>query len=670
MSKNVVLKSLVIDNFKGLRSFQAVFGKHNEVRGFNESGKTTTYDAFFWLLFGKNVEGVKDFPIKNTKDLSLNRLDHTVKAILDVDGEEITFARTYKEVWQKKRGEEKETFTGHTSLYFYNDVPLDLGAYNEKVSSIIGEEVFKLLTHIYYFPSLPWQAMRGALVNMASIRTDEEIAQGNEDFQRLIRALTGKNQEEYKKELAARLKRTKEEYEKIPIQINEALAAKVPVNELDDETRLQVIKSQIAELQSKKDSITESNKAVFDKINKENEELSGLKTKLSEAKSRRESGAGAARAKLESEYKTQRAVIEGQISAVEAEIKNTLDAISRAKEAISSKKENIAKRQEAKQELLDKWYALNAEKEPFIDENECACPTCKRRFPEADIKAKAEELLATWNTNKASSLKDIDARGNALKNEIILLEAELSKQNDLLAELEAKVNDQKSVLTQRQGELSAIRPAEVPDSELTTAPSEEEIRLQGLIDNFKITPTPKVDFTEIDKEIAELQRQNDDVVSSKANIEFNKKQDLRVEELKAKEKILAKEIASIEKTQFVMADFNKTKMDEVEKSVNSMFKETTFKMFEQQINGGEKETCILYYKGVPYSALNFAGKINCGIDIINTMVEHHKQTAPVFIDNVESVTRFIDIDPRLQTIKLIADKSIPEGKIIVNVITQ
>ena len=74
-------------------------------------------------------------------------------------------------------------------------------------------------------------------------------------------------------------------------------------------------------------------------------------------------------------------------------------------------------------------------------------------------------------------------------------------------------------------------------------------------------------------------------------------------------------------------------------------------MFEQQVNGGETETCqtLVNSNGsfVPFSDANNAAKINAGIDIINTLCKHYDVYAPVFIDNRESVTRLADSDSQI-----------------------
>lgn len=95
--------------------------------------------------------------------------------------------------------------------------------------------------------------------------------------------------------------------------------------------------------------------------------------------------------------------------------------------------------------------------------------------------------------------------------------------------------------------------------------------------------------------------------------------------------------ANVKKTQFVIENFNKLKIDTLEQKINSKFKFVNFKMFETQINGGEVECCDCLIYGVPFSDANTASKINAGLDIINTLCEFYQVTAPIFIDNRESI---------------------------------
>ena len=72
-SDNVKLNRLTLTNFKGIRSFTLEpQGEDVNIYGDNAVGKTTIFDAFTWLLFGKDSLNRADFEIK-TLGLMVNR---------------------------------------------------------------------------------------------------------------------------------------------------------------------------------------------------------------------------------------------------------------------------------------------------------------------------------------------------------------------------------------------------------------------------------------------------------------------------------------------------------------------------------------------------------------------------------------------------------------------
>ena len=60
MSKKVTLKELTLINFKGVRNLTVKFGEVTNICGRNATGKTTVFDAFTWVLFGKDSQGNQD----------------------------------------------------------------------------------------------------------------------------------------------------------------------------------------------------------------------------------------------------------------------------------------------------------------------------------------------------------------------------------------------------------------------------------------------------------------------------------------------------------------------------------------------------------------------------------------------------------------------------------
>ena len=102
----------------------------------------------------------------------------------------------------------------------------------------------------------------------------------------------------------------------------------------------------------------------------------------------------------------------------------------------------------------------------------------------------------------------------------------------------------------------------------------------------------------------------------------------------------------------VLKAFVTTRVKVLTENVNNKFNIAEFKLFNQLVNGELEETCVTTVDGVEYSGgLNNAARINVGLDIINTLSQHYKITAPIFIDNAESITDIIPTEA--QQIQLI-----------------
>ena len=116
--KSIQLSYLNIHNFKGCKALTLNFaGRSATISGDNATGKTTIYDAFCWLLYGKDSKGRSDFQIKPLASDG-QVADHgavtVVEACLSVDGLGVTFRKDYYERWSTKRGSDAETYDGMT----------------------------------------------------------------------------------------------------------------------------------------------------------------------------------------------------------------------------------------------------------------------------------------------------------------------------------------------------------------------------------------------------------------------------------------------------------------------------------------------------------------------------------------------------------------------------
>ncbi len=53
------IRSLHMENFKGIKSLDVNFSNKTSIKGQNAAGKTTVFDAFTWLLFNKKTVPVR-----------------------------------------------------------------------------------------------------------------------------------------------------------------------------------------------------------------------------------------------------------------------------------------------------------------------------------------------------------------------------------------------------------------------------------------------------------------------------------------------------------------------------------------------------------------------------------------------------------------------------------
>lgn len=654
--KTIQIKQISLTNFKGLRNQVINFEKNTDIYGANGTGKTTIMDAFLWMLFGKDSTDRKDFEIKTLDkfNVAIPKIEHEVSAVIMVNDIEIQVSRILKENWVKKRGSETTEFSGNVTEYYWDGVPMQQKTFQEKVSAILDETVFKLITNPLAFNSLKWQDRRNVLMDIAGAISDGDLAKGNAEYENLVAQLTnGKTLAEYQKRIVASIKKAKEDLKMIPARIDEVSKSKPEVFDFVNlkislglkETELKKVDANIQDKSSAFDTL-------LAEVNQKKAKANAIKSDIEsiEANARRDSKQkntpdtsvldGKKRELASHEYDLQianngLATLNSKVIAINTEIHNTETKI-------------VAKRND--------WEVENAKKLTFND-NDFHCPTCKRDFEAGDVDSKKAEMLTNFKTGKANKLAEIQKQGQSLGlektnfgTELKTLQERISNANTYIEVLQTTIKNLKSEI---EAELSKITPTESVD--------EESVYQQLLSENYQyqdkkieltnilatIDEVPKVDISELQTQRAAIVQEIDNIKSNLRNEEQIKAVDQRIADLEKEEKALSQQIADVEKTQFAIERFNKLKIDTLESKINEKFKFVNFRMFETQINGGESECCDALIDGVPFSDANTASKINAGLDIINTLCKFYQVTAPIFIDNRESIIDVIEIESQL-----------------------
>ena len=206
----IKIKRLVLENFKCHKSLKLDFeGGNAAIYGDNASGKTSIYDALTWLLFGKDSQGngeknIEIKPLDSFGEVKDHDAITAVEAVFIVNGAEITFKRTYQEVWTTKRGSSEATYDGNTSEYYVDGVPCKKFAFADKVNELVDEDTFRMLTSVSHFANgITWQERRAVLFRIAGVMDDAQIMATDEKFKPLIDSMGRLSLDDYKKKLLA-----------------------------------------------------------------------------------------------------------------------------------------------------------------------------------------------------------------------------------------------------------------------------------------------------------------------------------------------------------------------------------------------------------------------------------------------------------------------------------
>lgn len=646
--KNVFLKSITLYFFKGTKKRKITFDNHQtNIEGPNGSGKTTIFDAFTWLLFGKDSHDRKDFNIKTLDENNQNveKVEHTVEAILSIDGSDTVLKRIFKESWVKKKGAIEPELKGHETLFYINEVPKKSGEYSSEISEIIDESVFKLITNPKYFGNLNWKNQREILFTIAGTISDAEIAAGNIEFERLLERLSGKKLADYKLEIYSKKKKIKDDLDAIPTRIDEAERSKpVLVKSYSD------VENEISSIQNKVqniDSAIESSSKAFNMKYKANQEvinqMNGLKTKQQQILF----DANTELKEKDFESKAEKRKIESEIQESLLKLKGFQRLIENAEKW---RLNIIAKRDSLREKYSTVYNSTFTEKDGKL-----TCPiyniVCDSHKAIELHKTNADAAKETFNTNKVDELENINKQGSEFNQELSGHDLEIEN-------VKADIHREEVILAGLNERLESFPVQAVKTLTGEEVPQYTELQYQINILNKKITDVEGPDNSDLKAEKQNLITELDSlkkILNEKDQIE---RIDIRISELNESGRNLAQQIADLEKDENTLDAFNKATIDECESRINGRFEIVKFKLFNQQLNGGESETCEMLINGVPYSDANTASQVNAGLDVINVLSIFHGVSAPIFVDGRESVTKLIETSSQVINLIVTKDKEL------------
>lgn len=643
--KNIKIKSLALENFKAFRNESFNFDMPLvEIYGRNESGKTTLADAIIWCLFSKDHLFRTQFAIKthDRKGIVIPHLDHSVTMEIDVDGITHTLKRSLKEKWTKPRGQAETVFSGNYQECFVDGELLTVVDYAGFINSIVPEDVFKAITSPTYFLALPWQDKRTFLSSLVEEITEDNITGGDPVFNPLLEILKQQSLEQYVKHLKFQIKELKKEIQKIPVRLAEQNKALPEKQDWDD------VEEKLKNKQKELDTLVEQQKidSTLSPEEKERKRINDEILRLEKVKLERQ-------AIVQQLYKNK--VEEQQRRYNEADAKMRTNNIEIASYILprSKCKSDIAEANAVLEKCrvdtlrVRREWAETQSRVFALPENINICAECGGLLSEEQVNAKRKALLEEFNANKAETFK-------RLKDEAANIKSQKDKAELSIANANKKIEDivnRKSVLEEENKSLARVKsyPQEVytdllmNDEEFSSAEASIcQLKLELEESKEAKRKTPRQDSDNEQKKVKEKEQLLRSEITSltctlAAKVQYNRISEI-ISDINAENKRLAQQLADLEKAEDIAADYSSRADNIFEERINRLFALVKWKLFRTNINGTQEPCCECTVKGTEANnGLNSAAYIMAGVDICNVISEYYNVSAPVIIDNAESI---------------------------------
>lgn len=639
--KEIRLLRLHLEHFKGCQQFDLELnGRSASIYGGNATGKTTLYDALTWLLFGKDSRGQSTFEIKPLSRDGRVR-DHgaitSVEATFQVrEGKtvwETNLQRTYYEKWPAKRGQPPKSFEGNASDFFVDRAPVKKYVFEERVSQLADEELFRQLTDVTYFSGkLDWKARRNALFAVCEVPPDGVILERETRFVPLSQACENRlTVEDLVKKLLAERKGIVSTRSHIPVRLDECQRTLEELPEVNFDTLRRERDQRGVQKAAWEQELLELGEHI--QLNRKKNQRAAVQNQLDKL----ENENTAHRFRQEAPTDDRRPVLEtamlhdkGQFLALTARIRQEQAVADTCKEKIL--------------QCRSQW---NREAARAL--NGAVCPTCGQALPEDcahqvqsqfDLarRSRQEQLVA-----ESDRFKEQQATARANREQLIeaavALEGKIARQEEILAGLPSGENLELEDLPGYGVQQTALRrKLATLDQEIAQLVQEGTGKREVLIGKIAT----------LEQEIAAIE----DALAQEAVREAAQR---RMDALRRDAKEVGARLEEIDGLLELCEEFLRYKVPLIEDKINSRFHLVRFLLFIEQVNGNLADCCQVLVEGVPYPSLNNGARINAGLDIIQALSAYHGVRAPLFLDNAESVTKLLPVTA--QTIRLVVSEA-------------
>ena len=301
--------------------------------------------------------------------------------------------------------------------------------------------------------------------------------------------------------------------------------------------------------------------------------------------------------------------------------------------------------------LRQQWKETKARSMP---EDEEYCPTCGQKFPEKNL----TEIARQFQERKAKDLATISDKGKKLRADVDKAKELAENLTVIRKKLEGQILDAQATRDKAQEEVDNYAEADFHEDPEYIKLTKKVADLSKQLEQMDTGTTAK-------QVLAAREIEQRGILTSiskeEAALEANERTKARIQELKDGLMDCSQKVADQEQIVFLLEEFTRLKMNMLSDKINSKFSHVRFKLFEMQVNGGMRETCVMQINSngsyVDYGSANNAAKIIGGLDVIDALSELYGVTAPIWLDNAEAINDVNIPETKAQMILLrVSDK--------------
>lgn len=670
--------SLKIQNFKGIQDRTFEFGGANaNIVGENGLGKSTIFDAFTWLLFGKDHRNTVQnkfeiVPIDPATGEQVHHLETLVEAELSTDGIKTVLRRVWRETWSRPKKETESRLTGHESLFFINGVNVDtLENYSKYIGEILDEKIFRLITDPLFFigDTTDKKSRREALLTLVGDSIDKAAIR--EKYADIIAKMNGEDVSEFRRRIAADKRQTKKDLAECDPKISaytdslpvpedyDALAKEIEDLAASADAELAAVTEQIKSIDEQVADIRKADNAAVAAVSGKRKQVSDLR--LAARKLIDDATNGVQTANYDRTLK---------VDAAARKVEQLKRKISDGELTLGNIETTIAANRDEQTQIESRVAGIKKDiaavkTRAFTFTGDTVCPACGQPLPAENIEQARAASLEHFTADNQREIDNLKKSALSLQPRYDTLAANIEHDTTRAELIRAELGKTRESLAAAEQELAEAKAVPIFSAD-------------GVVDNVKMSP----EYKDLEEKIAVLEQEIGNPVATDVSGLLSRRRELeekcnvirrdytaavdplkvrlarREEAARIKAKIDAEQenkrtytehLAELEQMEFDAAEYLKADISAVEDAINGLFHIARFRMFDTLVNGDVVEDCtVMDSNNVPYGSMNDAKRILVGMDVISAFCRAYGVNAPIFVDNAESITvsRF-DVDSQV-----------------------